>query len=173
MTRPGAAPEILVNMEPLERLRSAGKRVTDPLESLAQRVAERVIDLVVHALDVNVLLEQVDLNALLARVDVDQLLDRVDLTALLERVDITAVLDRVDVNALIQRIDVEALVTHTDFGEIIAKSSSGVASHALDAVRGQTVNLDGAIDRGVWRLVRRNAARPAGPPALLRPPAES
>jgi hypothetical protein len=164
MIRPGAAPEILVDMEPMERLRSAGKRVTDPLESLAQGVAERVIDLVIHALDVNALLEQVDLNALLARIDVGQILERVDLTALLERVDI---------NALIQQIDVEALVAHTDFGEIIAKSSSGVASQALDAVRGQTVNLDGAIDRGVWRLVRRNAARPAGPPALVRPQAES
>jgi hypothetical protein len=159
-------------MEPLEALRSAGKRVTDPLESLAQRVAERVIELVINALDINALLEQVDLNALLARVDVDQLLERVDLTALIDRVDITAVLDRVDVNALIQRIDVEELVTHTDFGEIIAKSSSGVASSALDALRGQTVNMDGAIDRGVWRLVRRNAARPAGPPALVRPQAE-
>jgi hypothetical protein len=161
---PGRYVAILVNMEPMERLRSAGKRVTDPLEGLAQRVAESVIDLVVHALDVNLLLEQVDVNALLARIDVAQLLDRVDLTALLERVDI---------NALLQRVDVEALVAHTDFGEIIARSSSGVASHALDAVRGQTVNLDGTIDRGVWRLVRRNAARPAGPPALVRPLAES
>ena len=148
----------------MEQLRSAGKRVTDPLEGLAQRVAARVIDLVVHALDVNALLEQVDLNALLARIDLTQLQEQVDLTALLQRVDI---------NAIIQQIDVEALVAHTDFGEIIAKSSSGVASQALDAVRGQTVNLDGAIDRGVWRLVRRNAARPAGPPALLRPQAES
>lgn len=151
-------------MEPLERLRSAGKRVTDPLESLAQRVAERVIDLVIHALDVNVLLEQVDLNALLARIDV---------TRLLERVDLTALLDRIDINELIQRVDVEALVAHTDFGEIIARSSSGVASHALDAVRGQAVNLDGVIDRGVWRLVRRNAARRAGPPALVHPQAGS
>jgi hypothetical protein len=150
-------------MEPLERLRTAGKRVTDPLESLAQRVAEHVIALVIDSLDVNQLLAQVDLNALLDQVDVARLLDRVDLTALI---------DRVDVNALIQRIDVEALVAHTDFGEIIAKSSSGVASSALDALRGQTVNMDGAIDRGVWRLVRRNAARPAGPPALLHPAAE-
>jgi hypothetical protein len=125
---PGRCVAILVDMEPMERLRSAGKRVTDPLEGLAQGVAERVIDLVIHALDIN---------------------------------------------ALIQQIDVEALVAHTDFGEIIAKSSSGAASAALDSVRGQTVNLDGAIDRGVWRLVRRNAARPAGPPALVRPQAES
>ncbi len=168
-------------MEPLERLRTAGKRVTDPLEQLAQRVAEHVLDLVVNALDLNELVAQLDLNAVLDRVDVEALLGRVDLNALLEQVDIEALLGRVDLNALleqvdlnavIQRVDVEALVSQTDFGEIIAKSSSGIASGAVDAVRGQTVGLDGAIDRGVWRLVRRNAPRPEAP-ALLRGPAES
>jgi hypothetical protein len=168
-------------MEPLERLRTAGKRVTDPLESLAQRVAERAIDLVIHSLDINELVVQLDLNAVLDRVDVGALLARVDLNALLEqvdvaallaRVDLNALLEQVDLNALIQRIDVEALVKQTDFGEIIAKQSSGIASSALDAVRGQTVGLDGAIDRRVWRLVRRNAPRPEAP-VLLRSPAES
>jgi hypothetical protein len=147
-------------MEPLERLRSAGKRVTDPLEELAQRVAERVFDLVVHAVDLNELVVQLDLNAVLDRVDIDALLRRVDLNALLEQVDL---------NALIQRVDVEALVEQTDFGEIIAKQTSGIASNALDAVRSQSVSLDGAIDRGVWRLVRRNTPRPAAPPLLLSP----
>jgi hypothetical protein len=168
-------------MEPLEKLRSAGKRVTDPLEQLAQRVAERVIDLVLQSLDLNELVANLDLNAVLDRVDVAALLARVDLNALLEqvdvgallaRVDLNALLEQVDLNALIQRVDVEALVKHTDFGEIIAKQSSGIASSALDAVRSQTVGLDGAVDRGVWRLVRRNASRPEAP-ALLRGPAES
>jgi hypothetical protein len=150
-------------MEPLERIRTAGKRVTDPLESLAQRVAERAIDLVIQSLDINELVARLDLNAVL---------DRVDVAALLGRVDLNALLEQVDLNALIQRIDVEALVRHTDFGEIIAKQSSGIAGSALDAVRSQTVGLDGAIDRGVWRLVRRNAPRPEAP-VLLRGPAES
>ena len=150
-------------MEPLERIRTAGKRVTDPLESLAQRVAERAIDLVIQSLDVNELVARLDLNAVL---------DRVDVAALLGRVDLNALLEQVDLNALIQRIDVEAVVKHTDFGEIIAKQSSGIASSALDAVRSQTVGLDGAIDRGVWRLVRRNAPRPEAP-VLLRGPGES
>jgi hypothetical protein len=99
-------------------------------------------------------------------------LDRVDVEALLRRVDLNALLEQVDLNALIQRIDVEALVAHTDFGEIIAKQSSGIAGHALDSVRSQTVSMDGAIDRGLWRLVRRNAPRPEAP-VLLRGPAES
>jgi len=150
-------------MEPLERLRTAGKRVADPLEQLAQRVAERAIDIAIHAVDINELVAQLDLNAVLDRIDVQALLSRVDLNALLEQVDL---------NALIQRIDVEALVTHTDFGEIIAKQTSGIASGALDAVRSQSVSIDGTIDRGLWRLVRRNAPRPAAP-ELLRSPAES
>ena len=120
-------------MDPRESLR---KRVTDPLEQLAQRVAERAIDLVIQSVDINEIVAQIDLNALIAR------------------------------------IDVEALVTHTDFGEIIAKQTSGIASNALDAVRSQSVSLDGSIDRGVWRLVRRNAPRPPAP-ELLRSPAES
>jgi hypothetical protein len=159
-------------MEPLEKLRSAGKRVTDPLEQLAQRVAERVIDLVIQSLDLNELVAQIDLHALLGRVDLNTLLEQVDVGALLARVDLNTLLEQVDLNALIQRIDVEAVVKHTDFGEIIAKQSSGIASTALDAVRTQTVSLDGAVDRGVWRLVRRNAPRPEAP-SLLRGPAES
>jgi hypothetical protein len=150
------------DMEPLERLREAGKRVTDPLETLAQRVAERVIDLVINAVDLNELVTQIDLNAVLDRVDITRVLDKVDLNKLLEQVDL---------NALIQRIDVEALVTQTDFGEIIAKQSGGIASGALDAVRGQAVGVDDAIDRGVWRLVRRNAPRPEAP-VLLQGPAQ-
>ena len=147
-------------MDPRESLR---KRVTDPLEQLAQRVAERAIDLVIQSVDINEIVAQIDLNAVLDRIDVQALLSRVDLNALLEHVDL---------NALIQRIDVEALVTQTDFGEIIAKQTSGIASNALDAVRSQSVSLDGSIDRGVWRLVRRNAPRPPAP-ELLRSPAES
>ena len=138
-------------MDPRESLR---KRVTDPLEQLAQRVAERAIDLVIQSVDINEIVAQIDLNAVL------------------DRIDVQALLSRVDLNALIQRIDVEALVTHTDFGEIIAKQTSGIASNTLDAVRSQSVSLDGAIDRGVWRLVRRNATRPPAP-ELLRSPAES
>ena len=40
-------------------------------ELLAQRVAVRVIDIVVQAVDINALLQLVDLNALLKRVDVN------------------------------------------------------------------------------------------------------
>jgi hypothetical protein len=150
--------------EPLDRLRLAGKLVTDPLEALAQRVAERVIDIVVEVLDINEILRQVDMNAMLDRVDVNPILDRVDVNALLDRVDVDALLARVDVDALlarvdvndfVQRLDMDALVEQTDLGAVIARSSGGVASEALDSARSQAVGLDQFIDRWVQRLLRR------------------
>ena len=63
-------------------MRSAGKRLTEPVEPLAQRIAERVVDLLVNAVDVNALVARVNLNAVLARVDVDDVLAKVDVNAL-------------------------------------------------------------------------------------------
>ena len=183
------AAEILANVNPRDRLRSVGRRVTDPAEVLAQQVTERVVDLVVGALDVNELAAQVDLNALLSRidlnaflgradidavlakVDVNALLDRVDINALLDRVDVTGLLDRVDVNDLVGRVDMDALVQDTDLGAVLARSSGGVASDVLDAVRSQAVGLDQFVDRWVRRLLRRGEPGPSVPPALLPHPA--
>ena len=53
-----------------------GKRITDPVEQLAEKTAERVIDLVVRTLDVNAVVQRVDLNAVLDQVDVNKLVDR-------------------------------------------------------------------------------------------------
>lgn len=166
------------SMDPLDRLRSAGKRVTDPMEALAQQVAERVVGLVATALDVNALVARVDVNALLSRIDMNALLQRVDLNALLSRldldevmrhVDIDAVVDRVDVNEIAGRIDMDALVEETDLGAVIAKSSGGFASEALDAARSQAVGLDQSLDRWAGRLLRRRHPGPAGPSAPSGP----
>ena len=160
----------------MDRLRLAGKRMTDPLESLAQRVAERVIDLVVDVLDLNALVQSIDLNAVLNRIDINEILknvdvsalvDRVDINDVLQRVDVGALLDRIDMNDLVQRLDIDALVEQTDLGAVIAKSSGGIATDALDAARSQAVGLDGFIDRWVQRALRRKYAAPSMPPALL------
>ena len=143
------------------------RRITDPVEAMAQRVAERVIDLVLHVVDVNALLAQVDVNALLARIDVAALLEQVDLNAVLARIDTGALLGRVDINALLSRIDMDALVEQTDLGAVIARSSGGAASEALDAARSQAVGLDQFIDRWVQRALRRKQPAPVAPRALL------
>jgi hypothetical protein len=60
-------------VDPRDRLRSAGRR--NPVEAIAQQVTERVVDLLVNALDVNELAARIDLNVLLDRVDVNTVLD--------------------------------------------------------------------------------------------------
>ena len=132
----------------------AESRLIPRSEQLAQAAADRVVELVVSALDVNALLAQVDLNDVLDRIDLDRLLERMDL------------------NEIVKRIDVDALIEQTDLGAVIAASSSGVASDVLDVVRSQTVGLDEFIARWIGRLRRRPYTGPPGPPGppdRLRP----
>ncbi len=137
----------------------AEARLVPRSEAWARAVAERAVELVVSALDVNALLDQVDLNAVLDQVDIERVLDRIDLDRLLERMDL---------NDIVKRIDVDALVEQTDLGGVIARSSSGVASDVLDVVRSQTVGLDEFIARWIGRLRRRPYTGPPGPPDGLR-----
>jgi hypothetical protein len=129
-----------------ERRLLAESRLIPRSEQLAQAAADRVVELVVSALDVNALLDQVDLNDVLDRIDLDRLLERMDL------------------NEIVKRIDVDALIEQTDLGAVIAASSSGVASDVLDVVRSQTVGLDEFIARWIGRLRRRPYSGPPGPP---------
>lgn len=156
------------------------------LEQLAQAVAERVVSLVMEAIDVDAILDKIDVNQLMDRIDVNQvvqrvdveqliervdvqkIIDRVDVEQLIERVDVQQIIDRVDIEQVIERVDVEALVSQTEIGPIIARSTSGVASEALDVVRAQAVGLDDFIARWVNRGLRRPLDDlPVGPPALV------
>jgi hypothetical protein len=164
-----------VYVDPVERMRSAGRRLAEPVESLAQTVARRAIELVVEALDVNALLDQTDLNKILDQIDVNRVLDRVDVDKLITKVDVSALLDQVDVNEIADRVDVAALVDKTEIGAIISKSSSTLFSEGIDLVRSQAVGMDDFFARWVNRLLRRSrAARPApaGPPRLANLPAD-
>jgi hypothetical protein len=151
-------------VDPSERRLLAESRLIPRSERWAQAATERVVELVVSALDANALLDQVDLNAVLEQVDLDRVLDRIDLDRLLERMDL---------NDIIKRIDVDALVERTDLGAVIARSSSGVASDVLDVVRSQTVGVDEFIAGWIGRLRRRPYTGPPGPPDRLRPRAGS
>ena len=129
-------------------------------EALAQDVAERAVELVVSALDMNALLEQVDLNAVLDQIDIDRVLDRIDLNRLVGQMDL---------NGIVGRIDVDALVGQTDLGAIIASSSSGLAGDVLDVARSQAVGVDEFFARWIGRLRRRPYTGPPGPPDGLHP----
>ena len=174
-------------MDPVERARSASRRLAEPVDSMAQAVARRATELVVDSLDVNALLGQVDVNklldrvdvnriisrvnmdALLNRVDMDALLNRVNVDAVLGRVDMDAVLGRVDVNAIADRVDVAALLDRTELSAILTRSSSTVFSEGIDLVRRQAVGLDNFIARWADRVLGRGTRRPAAPlgPRLL------
>jgi hypothetical protein len=138
-------------VDPLGQVRSAS-------ELLAERAMERVLDLVVQAVDANELAQQVDVDTLLSRVDLNELLGRIDLDLLLSRVD---------VNRLIARVDVDALVQHTEIGAVIMMSSENAGNQAVNLVRGQAVALDHAIDRWVRRLLRRPDPGPGARAAPL------
>jgi hypothetical protein len=159
------------------------------MELLVESIAERVVNLVLDAIDINAIVSKVDVDALIdrvdvqkiidrvdvdeivSRVDVDQIVGRVDVEAIIERVDVEAIIGRVDIEQVIQRVDIDKLVEQTELGTIIAHSTSGVASEVLDVVRAQGVGLDDFVAKWVNRLLRRSSEDwPPGPPILVNPP---
>jgi hypothetical protein len=161
----------MVNEEPRRlaetAVRGAARRLAEPVESVAQIVAQRAIELVVEAVDVNALLAGIDLNKLLDQIDVNRVLDRVDVDKLMTRVDLMAVVNHLDINEIADRVDVAALVDKTELRPIIAKSSSSLVSEGIDLLRSQAVGLDDFFARWVHRLLRRHRPDPAGPPRLV------
>jgi hypothetical protein len=138
------------------------------VEQLAQAVAERVVNIVMDAIDMDALLERIDVDAVLARVDVDSVVSRVDVDKLIDRVDVEKIIERVDVEKIIERVDIDALMEKTELGSIIARSTTGVASEVLDVIRAQGVGLDDFIGRFVARVLRRtNEDLPLGPTTLV------
>ncbi len=135
--------------------------ITDRVDRLAQAIAERVVNLVLEAVDVDRLME---------RVDVDALLERMDVNALVQRIDVNAVVEQLDVSAVVERLDVDALVGHTELGALIAKSTTSVMTEVLDLVRAQGVGLDDFFARWTNRALRRRPGTlPLGPALLVVP----
>jgi len=135
------------------------------VEQLAQALADRLVPLIVDAIDI---------DALLDKVDVEKIIERVDVQKVIDRIDIQQVIDRVDINAIVEGVDIDALVEHTEIGSIIARSTTGVLTEILDVIRAQGVGLDDFILRWGNRLVgrgKRIADWPEGPPLLVAPKA--
>jgi hypothetical protein len=160
--------------------RSTVRRLAEQMESVAQGVAQRVIDLVVEALDMNALIARIDLNIVLARVDLNEVVERIDLNEVVDRIDLNEVVDRldmnkllaqVDINQVVSRIDVESLVKNTDLGALMASSTNTLATEAVDLGRSHAVRMDDSIARWVSRIRRNNKGR-AEPPELPNTPEE-
>jgi len=144
------------------------------MERMTQAIAERIVTLVVDAIDLNALIDRVDVDRLMERVDVDKIVDRVDVDKIVDRVDVQKIAQRIDVNAIVNELDIDTLVQHTELGSIIARSTTGALTELLDVVRSQGVGLDDFTLRWANRLIRRKAADlPLGPPLLVEPVAVS
>ena len=142
------------------------------VEQLAQALAERIVPLVIDAIDINGLIDKVDVEKIIERVDVEKVVERVDIEKVIDRVDIEKLIDRVDINAIVDRIDIDALMEQTELGSIIARSTTGILTEVLDVVRAQGVGLDDFILRWGNRLIgrgKRIAHWPDGPPLLVEP----
>ncbi|MGD0749255.1 MAG: hypothetical protein ABSB68_15760 [Acidimicrobiales bacterium] len=142
------------------------------VEQLAQALAERIVPLIVDAIDIDALLDKVDVEKIIERVDVDKIVERVDVEKIIDRVDVQKIIDRVDINAIVDKVDIDSLVEHTELGSIIARSTTGVLTEVLDVVRAQGVGLDDFVLRWGNRLIlrgRRTATWPDGPPLLVEP----
>jgi hypothetical protein len=115
----------------------------------ASRELDRLLDVVVPYVLVEVL-RRVDLTATVQRyVDIDALVSGVDLDAVAARLDVDAVAARLNVEAVIERldlteivrerVDIDALVAGVDLDAVAARLD-------VDAVAGR-LNIDSVIDR--------------------------
>jgi hypothetical protein len=144
------------------------------VEQLAQSLAERIVPLIVDAIDIDALLDKVDVEKLIERVDVEKVVERVDVQKIVDKVDVQQLIDKVDINAIVDKIDIDALVEQTELGSIIARSTTGVLTEVLDVIRAQGVGVDDFILRWGNRLIGRGkkvADWPKGPPFLVEPKA--
>jgi hypothetical protein len=146
------------------------------MEQLAQSLAERVVPMIIDAIDINSIIEKVDVNQLVQRVDVNEIVNEVDIEAIIDRVDIQQIIDRVDINKIVEGINIDALVEQTELGSIIARSTTGIVTEILDVIRAQGVGLDDFALRWANRLIGRGkkiADWPVGPPLCVPPTAAS
>ncbi len=135
------------------------------MEQLAQPLAERIVPLVVDAIDIDALLDRVDVEKIIERVDVEKIIERVDVQKIIDRVDVQQIIERVDINAIVKQIDIDSLVEQTELGSIIARSTTGILTEILDVIRAQGVGLDDFILRWGNRLIGRGKRSPTGPRA--------
>ncbi|CAB4931482.1 unannotated protein [freshwater metagenome] len=169
---PGASAVGRMGEAALEPLTRDGRRVRALAPAAAtdalQAVLELVVARVVRAADIDAIVRRIDVDAIVDRIDIERILERIDVDELIGRVDVDAIVDRIDVNEIVDRVDIEAIIEETRIGTIVARSTSGFASEALDVAREQTANVDGLTARVVNRLLRRDAADlPVGPPLLV------
>jgi hypothetical protein len=145
------------------------------------RIIDRLdIDRIVRRIDLDEIAARLDLDAVAARLDVNAVVDRVDLPrvtalvldcvdvdAIAAQLDLDAVAARLDVNAVVERVDLaritEQVLDEVDVGQLVRESSGAMAAETVDAVRMQSIRMDGFLSRVVDRVLARSGDRDTGP----------
>jgi len=144
----GCIASILDDVDPLARLRTVRGRLAPQLEARAQVVAERVITLVMDAVDLNAILARIDLNAVLRQVNIDEPIDRIQINEVLARVDLNALLAQVDLNAVLRRVDIEEPIDRVDLNGLLAQVDVNQIVQQVDLNEViAKVDLDAILDR--------------------------
>jgi hypothetical protein len=93
----------------------------------------------------------------------DVVVELLPIEAILARVDVDALIGRVDINALVQRVDLAGIVTTVlesiELGDLIADSTTNIATNARDSARVQAIRVDGRLASVVDRILRRRRER--------------
>jgi len=93
----------------------------------------------------------------------DVVVDLLPIEAILAKVDVDALVQRVDVDALVQRVDLPRIVTQVlegiELGDLIADSTTNIATSARDTARVQAIRVDGGLASLVDRVLRRRRER--------------
>ena len=161
------------------------------VEQLAQSLAERIVPLIVDAIDVDAIIDRVDVDKIIERVDVEaiidrvdvekiidrvdveKIIDRVDVEKIIDRVDVQKIIDRVDINAMVDKVDIDALVEQTELGAIIARSTTGVLTEVLDVsaprASGWTTSCSAGATGSSGVRKRLGPRWPAEPPDRAEP----
>ena len=150
----GAVAEALLDTPPL---RGSLARIETPVAAVAARgVALR------HDDEEHLKAFLVSIEPLVSTV-LQFVVDLLPIEAILDRVDVDAIVRRVDVDALVQRIDLPRIVTEVlekvELGDLIADSTTNIATDARDAVRVQAIRVDSGVAGVVDRILRRRKPR--------------
>jgi hypothetical protein len=99
----------------------------------------------------------------LISVVLDVVVGLLPIEAILARVDVDTLVQRVDLNALLARVDLAGIVTtvleNVELGDLIADSTTNIATSARDTARVQAIRVDGGLAGLVDRVLRRGRER--------------
>jgi hypothetical protein len=75
------------------------------------------------------------------------------------QLDFVRIVEQIPIDDIAGSIDVEGIVARIDLGGVIRESTAGLTTEAVDSVRVRGIDLDGALERLVDRVLFRGRSR--------------